>query len=132
MKRLAVWLLLGAMFLPLAADAALTVVVDDKQAWGGLAVNFLTITWDDSYPTGGEAITAAQCGVSAVNEIAVFVDNAAYVVQFDKSALKLMAFSAPAADYTVAGTDSLLAFDEADNATDLSSVVTRAIVFGKP
>lgn len=134
MKKLVAWLLLGAMLLTpvLALAAGLTVVVDSKQAMGGLAVNFLTITWDDSYPTGGEAITAANCGVSAIDELVVLCDNAGWSFQFDKSALTVMAFGAPAADYTVAGTDTVCLFDEAANTTNLSSVVTRAIVFGKP
>ena len=134
MKRLVAWLLLGAMLLTpaLALAAGLTVVVNDKQSMGGLAVNFLTITWDNSYPTGGEAITPANCGVSVIHELVVLCDNAGWSFQFDKSALTIMAFGAPAADFTVAGTDSLAYFDEAENATDLESVVTRAIVFGRP
>ena len=133
MKRLVAWLLLGAMLLtPAMALAGLTVVIDARHVMGGMAVSFITITWDNSYATAGEAITASNCGMSSIFEIVPLCDNAAYVFQFDKSALTIMAFSAPAADYTVAGTDSLLAFDEADSGTDLSAVVTRAIVYGTP
>ena len=135
MKKLVAWLLLGAMLLTpaLAFAAGLTVVVDDKQSMGGLAVNFLTITWDNSYPTGGEAITPANCGVSVIHELVVLCDNAGWSFQFDKSALTIMAFGAPDGDWTTpAGADTVALFDEADNAANLSAVVTRAIVFGRP
>jgi hypothetical protein len=136
MKKLVAWLLLGAMLLTpaLAFATGLTVVVDSKQAMGGLAVNFLTITWDNSYPTGGEAITAAQCGVSVIHELIVLCDNAGWDFQFDKSALKIMAFGAPTGDWELASLygDTVALWDEADNAANLSTVDTRAIVFGKP
>lgn len=130
------WLLLGAMLLTpvLALATGLAVVVYEKQAMGGKAVNFLDITWDNSYPTGGEAITAAQCGVSRIDELIVLCDNAGWTFQFDKSALTIMAFGAPLGDYTEASPipDTVALWDQADNEADLSSVVTRAIVFGRP
>lgn len=136
MKRLVAWLLLGAMLLiPLTSLAdGLTVVVNSKQAMGGLAVNFLTITWDASYLSNGEAITPAQCGVSVIHELIVLCDNAGWTFQFDKSALKIVAFGAPLGDYTLAtdGSDTVAIWDECDSGVDLGSVDTRAIVYGRP
>lgn len=119
--------------MPAVALAGLTVAIDARHVFGGLAISFITITWDSSYPTGGEAITAGNCGMSSLLEIVPLCDNAGWSFQFDKSALKIMAFGAPDADWTTpAGADTVALFDEADNATNLSSVATRAIAFGTP
>ena len=135
MKRLVAWLLPAVLLLPPTAHAAFTVVINSRESFGGMAVNFVTLTWDSSYGTGGDAITAALCGVSEIDEMVVLVDNAGWTFQFDKSALKIMAFGAPDDDWSdasLAATDTVALWDEADATTNLSSVATRAIVFGKP
>jgi len=132
MKRIIAWLLLGAMALVPAgqAMAALTVSNDVATVFGNKHIRVADITWDSSYATGGEELTPANLGLTSIDVVVPLTDNAAWVFSYDYSAETLMAFGAPAADYTVAGTDSLALFDEADSETDLSGVLTKVLVIG--
>lgn len=39
---------------------AVSVAINDRDVWGSHQVRWATVTFDDSYPTGGEAVTAAD------------------------------------------------------------------------
>ena len=69
------------------------------------------ITMDDEYPTNGEAVTAADFGLSRLNHLLCGASETGYVFAFDDSASKIKAFEA--------GADGA-ALDEVANATDLS------------
>lgn len=93
----------------------------DSNVFGSRRVTVTDVTLDSSYPTGGEAITAAQlglntvlfaiCNVKAVGGT-VNVANAYY----DSANAKIKVY-----DETPA---------EAANAADLSSLVVRVLAFG--
>ena len=73
-----------------------------------------TVAFDSSYPTGGEAIAAADLGLDAAIDFAVVTTGGADVVVWDRATGKLKIFTAD-------GT-------EATNASD-QSAVSRDILF---
>tara|TARA_R100001509_G_C4882301_1_gene220552 strand:- start:3549 stop:3860 length:312 start_codon:yes stop_codon:yes gene_type:complete len=79
----------------------------------------LKVTFDDSYPTNGEALDLTAY-VSNIETVHVEVSGG-FVFQYDRTNKKLKAFEA--------GADGD-ALDEVDNATNLSSVVTYVTVTG--
>jgi hypothetical protein len=70
------------------------------------------ITMDSSYPTNGEAVTAADFGFKRLNHVLCGASETGYVFAFDDSASKIKAFEA--------GADGA-ALDEVANTTDLSA-----------
>jgi hypothetical protein len=86
---------------------------------GDLKVKFVKVTFDSSYPTGGEAITAADFGLNVIVFVAVnAAANATKVVYWDEANSKLLIS-------TDAGTPA-----EAANASDQSTVTVQLAVFG--
>tara|TARA_R100000231_G_scaffold88704_3_gene67161 strand:- start:626 stop:937 length:312 start_codon:yes stop_codon:yes gene_type:complete len=79
----------------------------------------LKVTFDASYPTGGEALDLTAY-VSNIETVHVEVSGG-FVFQYDRTNKKLKAFEA--------GGDGD-ALDEVDNATNLSTVVTYVTVTG--
>tara|TARA_R100000988_G_C3948660_1_gene139923 strand:- start:62 stop:373 length:312 start_codon:yes stop_codon:yes gene_type:complete len=79
----------------------------------------LKITFDSSYPTGGEALDLTAY-VSNIETVGIEVSGG-YVFQYDRSNKKVLAYEA--------GADSA-ALDEVANATNLSSTVTYVTVTG--
>lgn len=75
-----------------------------------------TITYDNSYPTGGEAITASTFGLNTLFEV-ILQGTGAEVAIFDKTNSKILL-------YTADGT-------QAANASDQSAVVTRYLAIGR-
>ena len=69
------------------------------------------ITFDDSYPTGGEGLSATQLGLEEVYIVLISQKSDGYVVQYDYSNEKLEIYEA--------GADGA-ALDEVANTTDLS------------
>lgn len=75
------------------------------------------VTLDNSYPTGGYALTPATLGVDgATDYILAFATTTGHTFAYDYANSKLIAFSG--------GT-------QVSNATDLSAVVVRVIAQGK-
>lgn len=85
-------------------------------------VRELTVTFDSSYPTGGESFTPADAGF--VNFDRVQVDPAdGYVFEYDATNQKIIA-------YWVDTTTDGAPMAEVANTTDLSSVVANVTVYG--
>lgn len=78
-----------------------------------------TITFDNSYPTGGEAVTAANFGLSSIHTVIPYPtdQSGTYVAVWDGTNSKIKMMSA-------LGT-------EVSNGTDLSSVKLDVLVIGK-
>lgn len=126
---------------------ALTVDVLFKDTIGSSRACVLAdITFDASYPTGGEALTPAQLQLDAVD--AVFAENAdGFVVEYDRSAEKVKVFRGAnvsakgdiagqdeASDntYTVTGiatSDELVAVWELATAASVATVTDRTADF---
>lgn len=83
-----------------------------------------TITFDSSYPTDGEALSASAVGLSSKIEFIQVSSAAGLVFEYDYSAGKLKAIW-PTTDATPPGPG-----EEVADTTDLSSVVANFIAFG--
>jgi len=79
----------------------------------------LKITFDDSYPTGGEALDLTAY-VENIETVGIEVSGG-YVFQYDRTNKKVLAYEA--------GADGA-ALDEVANATNLSTVITYVSVTG--
>ena len=80
------------------------------------------ITMDDSYPTNGEAVTAADFGFKRLTHLLCGASETGYVFAFDDSASKIKAFEA--------GADGA-ALDELGDTADASGIGIRLIAYGK-
>ena len=80
------------------------------------------ITFDDSYPTGGEGLSATQLGLEEVYIVLISQKSDGYVVQYDYSNEKLEIYEA--------GADGA-ALDELGNTADASGIAIRLIAYGK-
>lgn len=103
---------------------AATVTVNDVSVMGNKRVSFATVTFDSSYPTGGESVTAAQLKLSSVHAAIVNIkvpdDNIlSCSAQYDVANSKILVY-----DYED-GTPA-----EAANTTDLASLSVNVVAFG--
>lgn len=91
---------------------------------GRAFVNVVDVALDNSYPTGGEALSARELGMqtvlTALPELA-----AGYVARYNQSTGKLMVYYG---DNNNASDGPLI---EVPNATDLSAVTVRMTVIGR-
>jgi hypothetical protein len=126
---------------------AATVAIKKRSKFGnGYAVT-ADVTFGSSYPTGGEALTAQQFGLSALDFV-LPSPAAGYIFEFDHANKKLKAFTPTraqsahshtentAATYTqnattaTAGAISAAAASEVANNTNLSAVTARVLAVG--
>lgn len=90
---------------------------------GALRAVFVTVDFDSSYPTGGEAFTLLQIGLSQILH-ADFEPRAGYVFEWDYTNLKLKAFTSNGAGPA--------ALAEVPNTTSLATVTgVRGIFYGR-
>lgn len=103
---------------------AVTVTVDNTELVGRKRQKRGTITFDSSYPTGGEAVTPADFGLVAITDMQ-FEGDDGYVLRWDRSTTspKVMA-------YWVDTTTDGAPMAEVANTTNLSAVVSRFTVTG--
>lgn len=69
---------------------ALTIAVTDHGVEGNKRRNRGTMAFDNSYPTGGEAFTARQLGLSVLEELRIY-PRSGLVFEPDVSGLKVLA-----------------------------------------
>lgn len=81
---------------------------------GNRRSNIVDVTFDSSYPTGGEALTPAQLGLISVDTV-LADGKLGYTFPYDRTNQKLLAFN---------GTT------QAANEADLSAVTTRVVAIG--
>ena len=81
-----------------------------------------TCTFDSSYATGGEALTATTLGLESLHFIALSMEKSGYVAQYDYSDEKVVLYEA--------GADGAI-LDEVANTTDVSAVAVRILAFGR-
>ena len=89
------------------------VVFGDRRVWVG------TITFDSSYPTGGEAIVPGDFGFSEINHVIVGPNDAAAsrIAAWDRTNSKIKLFTALST--------------EAANASNQSTISMPLVVIGK-
>ena len=90
---------------------------------GGTASKFTIkrIQFDDSYPTGGESVSAGDLGFTAIHMVVCDTESSGYVAQYDYTNGKIEIYEA--------GADAA-ALDEVANTTDLSAVYVRVLAYG--
>ena len=103
---------------------ALTISNQDRTVMGDRTVVFATVTFDSSYPTGGEAIAASDFeNLDQIDYVSVNpVDVATNRVVWDRGNSKLKIFIED-------GTSGIEA--EAANTSDQSAVAVEVQVIGK-
>lgn len=94
--------------------------VSNSQTVGDVRTAALDVTFSSSYPTGGEALTAAQFGLQnvyfAIATVKTAGTGSVTAAYYDIANAKLKAFVAAA---------------EVTNATNISAVTVQVVAFGK-
>ena len=98
----------------------------DTQFFGQLKVKFVDVTFDSSYASGGESLTARDLGLQEVLIVLAETaqDSDAYLVKYDKANAKLLCF------VQAAGGDSVAGLAQASALDDLSGVTVRLMAMG--
>ena len=100
---------------------AVAVTINDRDVWGSHQVRWATVTFDSSYPTGGEAVAASDFQLAELKNVLVanptIADEAITSAYWDAANSKIIVIAA-------AGTQE-------GNATDLSSTTVEVIALGK-
>lgn len=99
---------------------AVTVAITDHGTLGKQRTVQGTITFDSSYPTGGEAFDPGLIGLVRVSSFFFEMEDG-FLFKWDAANEKILAFES--------GTASA-ALDEQDAATDLSGAVVRFLAVG--
>lgn len=100
---------------------AVTVNLIKRTVMGDMKVAIADVTFDSSYPTGGEVLDTKLLGLNLVH-FAHVSNSAGYDVNYVPSTGKLLArVSAAAAS----------AFGEVANATNLSTLTIRVMAYGQ-
>ncbi len=81
-----------------------------------------TATFDSSYATGGEALTATTLGLESIHIVLLSMENSGYVAQYDYTNSKIALYEA--------GADGAI-LDEVGSGTNVSAVVVRVLAFGR-
>lgn len=100
---------------------ALTVATTRTNVMGDQRVVYGTITFDASYPTGGEAFDKADIGLTRLDWISFNHGEDGYVFHWDAANEKVLIFES--------GTASA-GLDEQDDTGDMSAVVVEFQAFG--
>lgn len=107
--------------------AVSTVDYRSEDVWGSAKVRFVDVTFDDSYPTGGETLTPASCALAEIIGATVIGNPGGYIVNFDQVSGKLeVRGQEPASAAT-----GVIEASEETAATDLSGLVVRLLVIGR-
>lgn len=92
---------------------ALTVAQALNTVVGNQRMTVTSVTFDDSYPTGGEALTAADLGLNVIDQAIVYATSG-YAAEWAGDLLVV---------YASAGT-------EVTDATDLQTLTVQVLAFG--
>jgi len=109
---------------------ALTVTKVATNVSGRLRTRIFDVTYDSSYATGGESLTAVDLGLKTVLTVAVqqkSVSTSIYVHQYDLANSKLLAFRQKDPG-DAGGAD--IPLPEVGSTTNLSAIVVRVTATG--
>lgn len=95
---------------------ALTLAPKHEYVVGDRLELVIDITFDNSYPTGGLALTPANLGFTELDVVNATPDTAGHTFPYDYTNQKLMAFSGGS---------------QVANTTDLHTTTTRVVARGK-
>jgi hypothetical protein len=91
MKKLSILAVILGIILVASSALAFTVTVSSESRVGRQSVRVGTLAFDSSYPTGGEALTAANLDLSTILFI-IIEPNTGYVFQYDYTNSKVIAY----------------------------------------
>lgn len=129
MKFLRVLLAFAILTLPAIALAAPTITVIEKTVFGNKRVVRALVTFDSSYPTGGESVTAANLQMQSI-EMMIVAPRSGYVFDYNYDASKVLAYCIP--DTTTGDFTAFQSLAQVANATDLSGLDSvRVLAIGK-
>ncbi len=97
-----------------------------RTVFGDRYVRIWDVTFDTSYPTGGESLTAADLDLRVVEFVQGDSKGTGWVVQYDYANSKLKVFGVNSAEATAA----VQVLDEVADTTNLSTVVVRLMAVG--
>ena len=100
---------------------AVTVTIKHATVFGNKRIVVADITFDSSYPTSGEPLTATNLGLTNI-ELMLAAPDGGYVFEYDHTNHLLKAF------WGSATASAVLA--EVTNATSMSSIVSRIFAIG--
>lgn len=103
---------------------ALTVSAVRRTVYGNRRIVIANITFDSSYATGGESLTASDLGLTTIDHVSPGVSTGGYVTVYDHTNSKLLALYG---DNNNAADGPLI---DVASTTDLSAVVVRVQVTG--
>lgn len=99
---------------------ALTITEVETNIFGTARAWIGDVTFDASYPTGGEPLTATDLGLVDVFYLTGYA--AGYVLVYDHANAKIEVFQSD---------DAVDPLDEVGNTTDLSAVTARIFAIGR-
>lgn len=102
---------------------ALTFSAPTHKNAGSERATYGTITFDSSYPTGGEAYTNREMGLGTINSLQLEQDDG-YIPYWDNTNSKIKLFWA---DYDAVADGALI---EVADTTDVSSVIVKWRAWG--
>lgn len=105
--------------------AAVTLSGDWLKSIGNIKAVVGTVALDDSYPTGGESISAAAFGLGVIDFL-IASPTSGYVFQWDNANKKLLAYYA---DYDAVADGALIQVGAGVNLSALSAI--PVLVFGR-
>lgn len=70
---------------------ALTVTIKSTDVFGNKRCHIVELAFDTSYPTGGEPLTANDCGMSVI-DFALFEPSGGYTFEYDHTNSLLIAY----------------------------------------
>lgn len=120
---------------------ALTLSVVKQSVFGDQRIVIADVTFDNSYPTGGEVVDLAALGLIEVN-FAQTSNKAGYIVEYDYANKKLIARLPAAAHTHTENTDAeytqnattaastAAVAGEVSNGTNLSTLTVRVMLIG--
>lgn len=108
---------------------AVAVTVNKIGVWGDRKVNQVTLSYSGSYPTGGETLTPASCGLNVIEQVIVGeAQNAAgtlaYPVAYRPSTGKTFLYTSNGAAGAAAG------LAEHPNGAYTAGISAQALVVG--
>lgn len=73
---------------------ALAFTIKQRNRTGNQKRHTVDIAFDSSYPTGGEAATAANFGLTVVNDVVFPEPSGGYIFQYDRTNAKILVYAA--------------------------------------
>lgn len=103
---------------------AATVTLLQRVKLGNARMNICTVTFDDSYATGGEAATPEQMGLTVINAV-IALPSGGYICEYDEENEKLLVYYAN----NDGSADGPLV--EVADKTNLSEVTVKVLAIGR-